>query len=166
MTPSPGHLIYYCPYTCRCIGRCGTAARAARPGTTTNTSTAGQARSTARALCVMMTKDSAPYCDSSKAQARLTSPGLLPPRMGFLPRMAAVARALLDHLPRMKSAAPQVPAVCTDIEFTRKISALEAQIEQLEERNANLEESLRSLNSKFSSVLTSFKHFASSLPSF
>ena len=26
MTPSPGHLIYYCPYTCRCIGRCGTTA--------------------------------------------------------------------------------------------------------------------------------------------
>ena len=53
-----------------------------------------------------------------------------------------------------------------DIEFTRKISALEAQIEQLEERNANLEESLQSLDSKFSSILTSFKQFASSLPSF
>ena len=53
-----------------------------------------------------------------------------------------------------------------EIEFTRKISALEAQIEQLEERNANLEESLQSPDSKFSSILTSFKHFASSLPSF
>ena len=44
-----------------------------------------------------------------------------------------------------------------EIEFTRKISALEAQV-------ANLEDSLRSLNSKFSSILTSFNHFASSLP--
>ena len=72
-----------------------------------------------------MTKDSTPYCDSSKAQARLPSPGLLPPRMGFLPRMAAVAPtllgllprmaavapALLDLLPRMAAAAPQVAAV-------------------------------------------------------
>ena len=72
-----------------------------------------------------MTKDSTPYCDSSKAQARLPSPGLLPPRMGFLPQMAAVAPTLLDLLPRMAavaptllgllprmaSAAPQVPAV-------------------------------------------------------
>ena len=52
------------------------------------------------------------------------------------------------------------------IEFTGKNSALEAQIEQLEERNADLEEPLQSRDSKFSSILTSFKHFASSLPSF
>ena len=53
-----------------------------------------------------------------------------------------------------------------DIEFTRKISALKAKIEQLEERNANLEDSLQSLDFKFSSLLAHFKHFASSLPSF
>ena len=79
-----------------------------------------------------------------------------------------------------------------DIEFTRKISALEAKIEQLEERNANLEDSLQRLDfkfssllveqleernanlenslqrldSKFSSLLAHFMHFASSLPSF
>ena len=39
-------------------------------------------------------------------------------------------------------------------------------VEQLEERNANLEDSLRSLDSKFSSLLAHFKQFASSLPSF
>ena len=46
-----------------------------------------------------------------------------------------------------------------EIEFTRKNFALEAQV-------ANLEDSLCSLNSKVSSILTSFNHFASSLPSF
>ena len=53
-----------------------------------------------------------------------------------------------------------------DIELTRKISALEAKIEQLEERNANLEDSLRSPDSKLSSPLAHFKQFASSPPSF
>ena len=49
-----------------------------------------------------------------------------------------------------------------DIELTRKISKLEAKIDQLEDRNANLEASLRSLDSKFSLLYAHFK----SLPSF
>ena len=52
------------------------------------------------------------------------------------------------------------------IELARKISALETQIEQLEQRNANLEESLQSPNFKFSSPHTCFKQCASPLPSF
>ena len=71
-----------------------------------------------------MTKDSTPYCDSSKAQARLPSPGLLPPRLGPLPRMAAVATQAqaklsspglrpprLDLLPQIAAVAPQVAGV-------------------------------------------------------
>ena len=69
---------------------------------------------------------------------------------------------------------------CTDaqvIELTTKISALEAKIEQLEQRNAleakieqleqrntNLEDSLRGLNSTFSSVLTYFNKFPTFWP--
>ena len=69
---------------------------------------------------------------------------------------------------------------CTDaqvIELTTKISALEAKIEQLEQRNAleakieqleqrntNLEDSLQGLNSKFSSVLTYFNKFPTFWP--
>ena len=49
------------------------------------------------------------------------------------------------------------------IEFIRKISAMEALIEQLEQRNANLEESLQTPNSKFPSLLNYFKKCASSL---
>ena len=52
-----------------------------------------------------------------------------------------------------------------NIEFTRKISALEVKIGQLEERNADLKESLQTLDSKFSSLVAHFKHFALSLPS-
>ena len=52
------------------------------------------------------------------------------------------------------------------IDLTRKISALEDQIEEFEERNANLEESLQSSNFKLSSLLTHFKQCAVSLPSF
>ena len=44
-----------------------------------------------------------------------------------------------------------------DIEFTRKISALEVKIGQLE--------ALLTLDSKFSSLVAHFKHFALSLPS-
>ena len=57
---------------------------------------------------------------------------------------------------------------CTDaqvIKLARKISAIEAQIEQLEQRNANLEESLQSLNSNLPSLLNYFNQCASSLPS-
>ena len=52
-----------------------------------------------------------------------------------------------------------------EIEFTRKISALEVKIGQLEERNADLKESLQTLDSQFSSLVAHFKHFALSLPS-
>ena len=50
------------------------------------------------------------------------------------------------------------------IELSRKISAMEAHIENLEQRNRILEESTRSLNSKFASVMNYLKQRASPLP--
>ena len=50
LTPSPGHLLYSCPCTCRCVLRCGTTAEAASPRTPRNTSRSGKAGSSARAL--------------------------------------------------------------------------------------------------------------------
>ena len=47
------------------------------------------------------------------------------------------------------------------IELTRKISAMEAQIEELEQRNGILEEYMKTSNSKYASVINSG---ASSLP--
>ena len=49
------------------------------------------------------------------------------------------------------------------IELTRNIPAMEAPIEQLEQRNASLEALLQTLNSKFPSPLNYFKQCASSL---
>ena len=48
------------------------------------------------------------HWDSTKPQAELPSPGLLPPRLGLLPRMAAAAALAptpLDLLQRMATAA-------------------------------------------------------------
>ena len=50
------------------------------------------------------------------------------------------------------------------IELARKTSAMEAYIEKLEQRNRILEESTRSLNPKFASVMNYLKQRASSLP--
>ena len=49
------------------------------------------------------------------------------------------------------------------IELTRKISAIEAQIEQLEQRNGILCESIKTFNSLFASVVNFLKQCASSL---
>ena len=45
-------------------------------------------------------------------------------------------------------------------ELARMIIAMEAQIEQLEQRNASLEESIRTPNSKFASFMGHLKQFA------
>ena len=50
-------------------------------------------------------KLSKPHWDSTELQAKLPSPGLLLARPGLLPRMAAVAPAPQDLLPRMTAAA-------------------------------------------------------------
>ena len=49
------------------------------------------------------------------------------------------------------------------IELARKISAMEAQIEQLEQRNAILEVSIRTPNSEFASAISTLKQCAPSL---
>ena len=86
-TSSPGHLLYSCPYT-------GTTAAAASPRTPRSTSRSGKARSSERPLCVVPKKSklSIPHWDSTTLQAKLPSPGLLPPRLDLL-RMAAAAAA-------------------------------------------------------------------------
>ena len=50
------------------------------------------------------------------------------------------------------------------IDLTLKISAMEAQIEQLEQRNGILQESIQTPNSKFASLINYLDQCASSLP--
>ena len=50
------------------------------------------------------------------------------------------------------------------IELTRKISAMEAQIEHLEQRNGILDESIQGHNTKFASIMNYLKQCTSSLP--
>ena len=50
------------------------------------------------------------------------------------------------------------------IELAREISAMEAQIEQLKQRNGILEIPIRTPNSKFASAMNHLEQFGSSLP--
>ena len=49
------------------------------------------------------------------------------------------------------------------IKMARKISAMEVQIEQLEQRNGIIRESIKTFNWKFASAMNHLKQFASSL---
>ena len=125
MAPSPGTLLYSCPCTYRCVGRCGTAAAAASPGAPGDPVRSSKAGISPRALWSMPKKSklSEPHWGSTKPQARVPSPGLLPPPLDLLPQIAAAAAA-----PTPSSSSCHVTS-----------PNLEALIHQLERTNVSLE---------------------------